>query len=303
MTLEEVIFDEAGKLGFAAIGIAGVAPAESFEIFGNWLEAGNAAGMDFLKRNPALRADIRHVMPEVKSVITVAARYPVNMAPGHGFSTCFRGVDYHMAIRKKLFQLADCINTITAVSTRICVDSAPVIEREWAIRSGIGWRGKQGQIVNPNHGCCLLIGELMISRELQSTAPLQNQCGSCRLCIDACPTKALAEDGMIDCRKCLSYMTIEHKDDIPETLHGPMGQTLFGCDICTAICPWNKLRRDNIMPDFRERPMPDAEEIMAMTDVEFKLRFKDTNVYRTGLIRLQRNAVIVLRNRPNHSAM
>jgi len=287
---------EARRLGFVAAGIASVGPAESIAVFRKWIDEGNAAGMEFLKRNIQQRSDIRSVMPEVKSVIVVAARYPLNPQPGRGFACYSRGKDYHIVIRDKLSLLAEFARKEITSTRRICVDSAPVIEREWAIRAGIGWQGKQGQIVNPEWGCCLMIGELLVSIDLKPSERLPNQCGTCRKCIDACPTGAVTGQGLIDCRKCLAYLTIEHKGEIPEDIHRKMGQTLFGCDICTAICPWNKQGTELIMPEFIGDQMPNAEQILAMSEDEFKTRFKESSVLRTGLSRLQRNARVAMKN-------
>jgi len=296
MSIETSILTEARRIGFVTAGIASVGPAESIEVFRKWLEAGNAAGMEFLKRNINQRADIRNIMPEVKSVIVVAARYPVNPEPGIGFASYCRGKDYHNAIRDKLALLAEFIRKELASTGRICVDSAPVIEREWAIRAGIGWQGKQGQIVNPQWGCCLLIGELLVNVDLKPSERLSNQCGICRKCVDACPTRAIAGEGLIDCRKCLAYLTIEHKGEIPADIHAAMGQTLFGCDRCTAVCPWNKPGTGSVMPDFLWQEMPDVKEILAMSEDQFQTRFKESSVLRTGLARLKRNAQIALKN-------
>lgn len=293
-TIEQSILDKARQLGFVAAGIALVAPSDAYGPFSRWLESGQAAGMDFLKRSAPLRADIRNVVPEAKSVIVVAARYPANQAPGSGFSTCSRGVDYHLVIREKLSQLATHTREITEVVTRICVDSTPVLEREWAVRAGIGWQGKQGQIVHPEYGCCITLGELVVSISLEPSNPIPNQCGTCRRCLDACPTQAIAEGRLIDCRRCIAYLTVEEKGEIPKDLQPLMGQALFGCDFCTAACPWNKPGLENIMPEFHEQVTPTPGELLTMAKSEFKKRFKTSAFLRTGLARLQRNAALAL---------
>lgn len=295
MSLEQKIVNEAERMGFAAAGIAAVGPSETYDIFKNWIASGHAANMDFLGRHCLPRSDPRNIAREAKSLIAVAARYPVNPRPGEGFSCYARGMDYHVVLRKKLEKLAEFINGKTRIQTaRICVDSAPILEREWAARAGIGWRGKQGQIVNPRFGCCLLLGELLIDIELAPSLRIPDQCGTCGKCLDACPTNALSEDGLVSAGTCISYLTIEHKGEIPTTIHRQMGESLFGCDICTAVCPWNRFGNDRVMPELRERPMPSAEECRSMTEKEFEQRFNRTPVYRTGLQSLQRNAEIAL---------
>ena len=296
MSLENAILTEARQLGFIATGIATAGPAENLDLFNKWLRDGNSADMAFMERSQHVRTDVRNVMPEVRSIIVAAARYATNKEPGKGFSTYARGMDYHIVIRNKLSLLSDFIKKQPGISTRICVDSVPLFEREWAVRAGIGWRGKQGQIVNPAAGCCLSIGVLLLNIELAPSLPCTNQCGNCRLCMDACPTGAILDDGLIDCRRCIAYLTIEHKGDIPQEFHKTIGKSLFGCDICTAVCPWNVQDNDGIISEFKERQMPNAEEILAMSKEEFTSRFKDSTVFRTGLERLKRNAALVQGN-------
>jgi len=298
VTIEEDIIGKAQELGFAAAGIAVAAPSETMRVYRKWIAEGYAADMDYLKCHTALRSDPRKLAPGAKSVIATAARYPASGEPGAGFSTYARGQDYHVVLRQKLRQLADYIKGRAKISTaRICVDSAPILEREWAVRAGIGWRGKQGQIVNPKLGCCLLLGELLVGIELRSSARLPNRCGTCRRCLDACPTGAVKEDGLLDPRECISYLTIEHKGSIPADIRPRLGEALFGCDMCTTVCPWNRFGNDLVMPELSERPMPGAAECINLTEQEFGKRFKDSVVLRTGPLRLSRNAAIALGNR------
>ena len=295
--LETRIADEAQRLGFAAVGFAKAGPANSMEIFETWLAGGFAAGMAFLHRNKELRSNPQALAPGARSIVVAAARYPVNPEPGSGFAMHARGSDYHTLLREKLEQLAAFINAEKPLSVaRIGVDSAPILDREWAIAAGLGWRGRQGQIVNAELGCCLLLGELLVDLDLEPTPPVPNQCGDCRLCVEACPTGALSGDGLVDARKCISYLTIEHKGDIPAELQPKLGGALFGCDLCTAVCPWNRFGNDEVMPELQPRPMPSGEACLEMMAVEFKHRFKDTVVHRAGLARLQRNAAIAVAN-------
>jgi epoxyqueuosine reductase len=294
---ETQIMAEAARLGFAAAGIAEAGPAQSIAVFRKWVAEGRAAGMDYLSRHDAIRADTRRLEPWARSIVVVAARYPVNERPGFGFSTYAGGLDYHIALRAKLLDLAARVRQLfPAAQARACVDSTPLLERELAIRAGIGWRGKQSQVVNAKMGCCLFLGELLLDIGLSSSQPVPNRCGRCRLCVDACPTGAIGEDGLIDARKCISYLTIEHKAAIPEHLQALLGEAVFGCDLCTAVCPWNRFGADCVMPEFRGQDMPDAAAIRALDRVRFRERFRHTAAYRTGLQRLQRNAAIALRN-------
>jgi epoxyqueuosine reductase len=297
MSPEQIILDESIRIGFVSAGIATAGPSKTAGIFEKWLQDGNAAEMEYLKRNLLIRSDIRKLMPEAKSIIIVAASYPLNTSPGKGFSSLARGKDYHSVMRDKLTHLMTFTKKEFNVNiARICVDSAPVLERELAILAGIGWRGKQGQVVNPRFGCCLVLGELLLDIELQPTVEIANQCGTCRKCLDACPTGAISGDGFLNCRKCISYLTIEHKGEIPRESQSLIGKTVFGCDICTAVCPWNSIANDRIMPELESRELPDVTEILEMSKDGFNQRFKDTTIQRTGLERLKRNASIALRN-------
>ncbi|MBN2302787.1 MAG: tRNA epoxyqueuosine(34) reductase QueG [Lentisphaerae bacterium] len=298
MTLEEEIMAEAKRLGFADAGIAVAAQSETISIFDSWLNNGLAGNMTFLKKHRHIRSDIRNLLPDAKSVIVVAARYPTNPAPGTGFATYARGRDYHTVIKAKLKLLSKFISSRTdSTAHRACVDSAPVLEREWAVRAGIGWLGKQGQVISPNAGCCILLGELLVDIELKPSQRLESRCNSCRLCIEACPTGALQEDGHVNSQLCISYLTIEHRGDIPGSLRKKMGQSLFGCDFCTSVCPWNTKGQNMILDELSGQIMPTPEECMAMTENDFETRFMDSAVLRTGLKQLRRNAFIATDNR------
>ena len=290
-SLTDQVLAQARELGFVAAGVAAAAPSETISHYRRWLESGYAADMAYMARHADLRADPRLLTPGMASVIVVAARYPVNPDCSRGFSMYARGRDYHDVLRDKLGLLADFLHARAPLKVRrICVDSAPLLEREWAVRAGVGWRGRQGQIVNPDAGCCLLLGALLVDAPLDASAACPNQCGTCRRCLDACPTGALCEDGLLDARKCISYLTIEHKGEIPEELRCAVRGRLFGCDACTAVCPWNQRGEDRVMPELASVPMPDAAEILAMPEAEFARRFSGTAIARTGLNRLQRNA-------------
>lgn len=297
--MTEEIKAKALELGFAAVGFAPAAQAESIAIYRAWLSKGYAGNMAYLERHAPLKEHPANFVPGVKSIIAVAARYPVNPAPQEGgFSTYARGLDYHDVIRAKLRQLSAFIDEELAPPSskqarplrRICVDSAPLLEREWALRAGIGWRGKQGQIISPVAGATILLGFLLTDLELKPSSQQENRCGNCRLCLGSCPTGALPGSSEVDARRCLSYLTIEpgaeFPADMPHNLHG----RIFGCDSCTAVCPWNRKATAPLMPELMQTaPLPDAAKILSMTEDAFKERFKGTAVYRTGLQHLQQN--------------
>jgi epoxyqueuosine reductase len=297
MTIEQEISDEALRLGFAAIGYAAAGPSETFSIYKQWLESGRAAGMQYLERNCAPRSDPRELAPWAKTIVVVAARYPSNKDPGKGIAAYAQGLDYHDVIRSKLEQLLEFVKTRRPeCHARICVDSAPLLEREWAVRAGIGWRGKQGQIVNAKNGCCILLGELLLDFELEPSSRVENQCGDCNKCVTVCPNGALADDGLVDARRCISYLTMEHKGAFTKEEQGFVGQSLFGCDVCTAICAWNRFGEENVMPEFLGGALPETCECLSMTAQDFDRHFKNTPVFRIGLERLKRNAAAVEEN-------
>ncbi len=284
------------ELGFAAVGIAEAGASRSVAEQRDWLRQGYAGEMKYLERHAPLKTSPENVAQGVRSIIAVAARYPTNPNPGRGFSTYARGQDYHDVIRKKLRELSEGIHKIQPLKLhRVCVDSAPLAEREWAMRAGIGWQGKQGQLVNPTVGCCMLLGFLLVDIALEPSQPLENRCGNCSLCLDACPTGAALGDAKVDARRCLSYLTIEPGAVATPELQKSFGGALFGCDCCTAVCPWNQKATAPIMPELQESaPLPDAAEIMRWNDEDFRQRFKGTPVFRTGLAHLQKNAELAV---------
>lgn len=294
---ESDIASEARRLGFAAIGFAQAGESCSGPVLEQWLEHGYAGGMDYLRRHAPLRRHPAVVAPAVRTVIAVAARYPVNPQPGDGFCMTARTRDYHEVIREKLRLLAAFIRCRTPLQgARICVDSAPLPEREWALRAGLGWLGRQGQLIVPGAGACTVLGFLLADVDLQPSDPIENRCGDCRLCVERCPTRAILPDGRLDARRCISYLTIEHRGDIPPDLQVAMGRSLFGCDICTACCPWNRSATVPVMPELEPdgQVPPDATTVAAMTPDTFTARFRGTAVKRTGLDLLRRNALIAL---------
>jgi len=297
MNLKKTIIDKAKHIGLEITGSAILSEPKSSDIFHKWLDKGYCAGMSYLRRGEEPRNNPELILAGAKSVIVSALKYPVNTNPSSGFSTYARGMDYHIVMKNKLFLLADFIRKILpSAKTRVCVDSAPVFEREWAVRAGIGWIGKQGQIINPLLGACFFLGEIFLDIELEPSEPLKNMCGDCRLCVEACPARAIMKNSTVNANLCVSYLTVEHDGNIPEKQHTVMESILYGCDRCTAVCPWNRKRDTAIPPEFKEQTMPTAEEILDMTETEFKERFKDSAVLRSGLNRLKRNASIALAN-------
>ncbi len=299
MQLEAFIQEEAKRLGFAAVGFAPVGPSRTFARFRKWLARDYAGEMSYLSGNTEIRSHPSRLAPYAKSVIMVAAAYPSTRRSEY-WSNYVRGDDYHVVLRLKLKHLEQVIRERVAVplQARICVDTAPLLEREWACRAGLGWIGRQGSLVHPALGCCLFLGALLVNLELEASPPIASQCGDCRLCLEACPAGAIQPDGLVDARRCIAYLTIEHKGNIPESLRSCIGSSLYGCDRCTSVCPRNCQATDFVMPEFRgsDQPRPAPKTCLAMTAAEFEIHFAGTAVQRIGLQRLQRNARIVLNN-------
>ena len=257
----KLIREEALRLGFDS---CGVAKAEQLDDdarrLEKWLGKGYNSGMEYMARNFDLRIDPRKLVPGAKSVITLLLNYyPAQQQSGEvpKVAKYAWGADYHFVIREKLNQLLEFITTnIGAVDGRGFVDSAPVLERSWAVKSGLGWVGKNGNLLNRNIGSFFFIATLITDLELIADPPFTtNHCGTCTRCMDECPTQAIVSPAEIDAGKCISYLTIELKDAlIPSEFHGKMEGWMFGCDICQDVCPWNRFSKPNTEPHFMPIP-------------------------------------------------
>lgn len=302
MKFEDFIREQAHELGFGAVGFARAAPSRSAEVFQKWLEKKHCADMHYLKRHAALRSDPRNLEPLAKSMIVVGARYPseqINCA----ISNYARGADYHHVLKLKLAELSEtlakkCGGEKTSNIGRICVDSDPLSEREWAVRAGIGWIGKQGSVVNPEMGCCFFLGELLVNIEIEPSREIPPQCGDCDLCLKACPTGAIKPGNLMDARRCISYLTIEQKGKINPEIASCFGCSVFGCDRCTSVCPWNQRGKTPIMPEFDVSPCAalSLENLSALDKIGFQKMFRNTPVERIGFERVARNVKIALAN-------
>lgn len=245
MDLKRHIIDHARRLGFDHVGFAAAdaLPAEPLDA---WLDQGFHGTMQYMNNHRAMRLDPRVMLPGARSLIVVAVNYYTPFEPAIApdqacISRYAWGDDYHLLIRKRLKSLLAYIHDLVpTVEGRLCVDSAPVLEKAWAVRAGIGWMGKHSCIISPRLGSWIFLGELITNLELAADTAVQDRCGSCRLCLQACPTGAIVAPAVIDSRRCLSYLTIEHKGEIPAPYRPALGNRIFGCDICQQVCPWNQ---------------------------------------------------------------
>ena len=262
-----------------------------------WLNQGHHGSMSYMERHFDKRLDPRLLVPGAKSVVSLLLNYHTDKkqtdpkAPK--ISSYAYGTDYHFVIKEKLKELMQIIHReIGEVNGRVFVDSAPVMDKAWAAKSGLGWLGKNTNLISKQVGSFFFIAELIIDLELDYDAPVTDHCGSCTACIDACPTDALLQPYQIDGSKCISYLTIELKENIPTEFKGQMGNWAFGCDVCQTVCPWNRFATPHNEPAFEpheELLNLTKSEWQEMTSVIFNKVFKNSAVKRTKFEGLKRN--------------
>jgi epoxyqueuosine reductase len=288
---------KAHELGFLACGVAraGFLEQEAPRLE-QWLRQGKQGSMAYMANHFDLRLDPRKLVPGAKSVISLAYNYftpPRQEDPAAPkISTYAYGRDYHKVVKKRLKPLMDLIVArFGNVAMRAFVDSAPVLEKAWAQRAGVGWLGKHTNIIRQGAGSWFFLCEIILDLELEPDAPATDHCGTCRRCIDACPTDAITPYG-VDGARCISHLTIELKDAIPEEFAGRMNNWAFGCDICQQVCPWNRFSTPHQEPEFMPRHgllELSADEWHGMTEAVFERLFEGSAVKRTKFVGLQRN--------------
>ncbi|HEX9929629.1 MAG TPA: tRNA epoxyqueuosine(34) reductase QueG [Pyrinomonadaceae bacterium] len=310
-TLTQKIKEKALEIGFHKVGVA---RAETLlrerEYLENWLERGFHAEMRWMEREPEKRADPQHLLENAKSVISVALNYFTphkhDQSPENGKVSRYAwGDDYHDVLKEKLRELSNFIREICpTINMKICVDTAPVMDKAWAQRAGLGWIGKHSNLITREYGSWVFLGEILLDIELEYDAPeTQDFCGSCTACLDACPTNAIVEPRVIDSNRCISYQTIELRDErlsdeIAENLNG----WLYGCDICQDVCPWNRFEKptEEIRFEPRENNVsPDLNEIANLAHENYVERFRRSAMKRAKLAGLQRNARTLLSKAKN----
>jgi epoxyqueuosine reductase len=295
----QMIKDEALRLGFMQCGIAraGFLEEEAPRLE-NWLKDQHHGQMAYMENHFDKRLDPRLLVDDAKSVISLTLNYfpSEKQADPHApkISKYAYGADYHTVIKEKLFLLLNFINeNIGAVSGRAFVDSAPVLDRAWAKRAGIGWVGKNSNIISKKSGSFFFLAELIVDLDLVYDEPFQtDHCGTCTKCIDACPTDAILSPFVIDANKCISYLTIELKEEIPKSFDKQMDNWMFGCDICQDVCPWNRFSAPHKEPAFQPNEnllQMKREDWMDITEDVFKHIFKNSAVKRTKFKGLTRN--------------
>lgn len=300
------------EAGFDLAGIASLStPPPDLGKLDAWMQAGYHASMAWIPKQRDKRLDPTLVLPNAKSMLCVALIYNTahpyaSEEPGQArISRYAWGDDYHDLMDKKLAALEQALHQAfgPALSSRHYSDTGPVSEKAWAAAAGLGWVGKHTNLINQDKGSWFFLGEILLDLELQPDPPVADLCGTCTRCLDACPTQAFPQAGVLDANKCLSYLSIEHKGPIPQEYQAAMGLNLYGCDICQDVCPWN--RQHLIGPQsapFEPRPglQPvDLDAIEALDQAGFAARFKGSAIKRAKLAGLQRNAAIVRKNLSN----
>lgn len=302
----------AHEAGFEIVGICDARPAETLGFYQRWLDAGYAGEMDYLRRSVELRQSLEAILPEAKSVLAVGLNYyqPLPRRPGYPLIARYAlGRDYHRVIRTRLARLARQADAeIGSLRARACVDSAPMLEREYAQRAGLGWFGKNSCLIHSRKGSWFVLGFLLLDWELPVDAPDLGGCGTCQLCIDACPTGAIKElkgRWAVDARECISYLTIEHRGEFTEEQARKVGEWTVGCDVCQEVCPFNRARDHQperaaltAEPDFlRQRTWPALEKLVQISEEAWDELTRGSATRRPGWEGLRRNARANLANR------
>jgi epoxyqueuosine reductase len=310
-SIKEEIVREAVALGFDAVRVtraeAGPAPGEAL---GAFLAAGHHGEMAWLEARRDWRADPAALWPQAKSVIVLGLNYGPQDDPlavlaqrGDGaISVYARGDDYHDVVKKKLKALGGVIAQRFKAEVKVFVDTAPVMEKPLAARAGMGWQGKHTNLVSRDFGSWLFLGAVFTTLELEPDAAEEDHCGSCRNCLDVCPTKAFPAPYRLDARRCISYLTIENPGPIPLEFRAAIGNRIYGCDDCLAVCPWNKFAataREMALQAREGLKAPKLAELAALDDAAFRALFRKSPVKRIGRARFLRNVLIAIGNSGN----
>lgn len=306
MTLTEQIKTKALELGFHKIGIATAeALSEEGDRLQEWLARGYQASMQWMEKNTEKRIDPRNIVRDAQSVISVAVNYytPFQHRSANDEGKISRyawGDDYHDIVTERIQLLFDCIKQMEpAMEGRYYVDTGPVMDKVWAAKAGIGWQGKHTNLITKEYGSWVFLGEIITNLKLDADTPMEDFCGSCTACIDACPTDAIREPYIVDSNKCISYLTIEHRGQIAESLGRNFEQWVYGCDICQDVCPWNRFQQESGVKEFQPREWnknPQLEELQNISQEEFIRRFKGSPIKRTKREGIIRNAAVVQKN-------
>ena len=305
--LKQAIKDKARQLGFILAGVTSSEPPAHYNVFENWLNQNMHGTMDYLAedRSRIRRADPEQILPECKSILVLAIPYNPPLPTGEGgvrVASYALGDDYHDILPQKLQAIVTFIEEQLGhpIPNRYYTDSGPILERELAQRAGLGWIGKNSMLINPLAGSTFFLAEILLGIELEpDDAFATDQCGTCTRCITACPTQCILPNRTLDARRCISYLTIENKVDIPEDLRPQIGNWVFGCDICQQVCPWNRFSQPSD-PAFEPKiPLPVLASDLLLSSVGFNQRFRKSPVKRARRRGYLRNLAVVIGNTGN----
>jgi epoxyqueuosine reductase len=307
--LEVTLAEKAKELGFSAFGVAHAdAAPKSRERLRQWLDEGCHGDMLWMEETAERRGSPAGLWPEVRSVISLGMSYapsadPLALAsePSRGrISVYAQGADYHDVVKKALKALARWLVEVADCELKVFVDTAPVMEKPLAEAAGLGWQGKHTNLVSRSDGSWLFLGAIYTTLELHPNVPHRAHCGSCSACLDACPTNAFPAPFRLDARRCISYLTIEHKGPIPHEFREAIGNRIYGCDDCLAVCPWNRFadtaRRHHAFVPRAELAAPNLADLLALDDPGFRRVFSGSPIKRIGRNRMVRNAAIAAGN-------
>ena len=311
MSPRDDIINEANSLNFAAVGMCKPDQLSNAKKYlGEFLDSGQYGDMAWMLEKADRRGDPHVLWPEVNSIIMLGMNYGPDKNPLEleknkdegDISVYARGKDYHDVFKKRLKQLARFIHATYGEDVKVFVDTAPVMEKPLAALAAIGWQGKHTNLVSRDFGSWMFLGAIYTTLELEPDTPHADHCASCSSCLDVCPTKAFTAPYKLDARRCISYLTIEHKGHIDEEFRKPMGNHIYGCDECLSVCPWNKFAKTSSEQAFRAKnhlKNPKLTELLTLDDAEFRTFFQGSPIKRTGRDRFIRNALIAAGNSGN----
>jgi len=295
----EIVIEKAKQVGFDLVGFAKADELKNeSKNLKEWLDKDYQAGMDYMERNFEKRKDVKQILPQAKSVISLGLNYYTpdqysNDKIKGKVSRYAWGKDYHLVIWSMLDELEAELKQFDPKFESISyVDTGPVMDKAWAVQAGIGWLGKHTNVINREIGSWFFIANIITNYEFNYSVPIPDFCGTCTACIDACPTSAIVQEYVVDANKCISYLTIENKQEISEEFKGKFDNWLFGCDICQDVCPWNqKFPIETLIKDFHPKHKElNIDEVIEMSEEEFKIKFKTSPIKRAKLNGLKRNA-------------
>jgi epoxyqueuosine reductase len=307
--VKSAVFQRALQLGFDDCRFTTANPPDHAAQFQSWLQDGRHGQMEYLARNAHKRIDPALVLHAAKTIITLAVSYTTPLSAGDSgeIARYARYGDYHDVLGRRLKELAAFVNALADGARSLWyVDTGPLLERDLAQRAGLGFIGKHTNLINRKLGNWIFLAEIITTLEFEADAPEKNRCGSCLRCLEACPTAAITAPFQLDARRCISYLTIELKGAIPEELRPLMGNRIYGCDDCLAVCPWNRFAREGAIMRAHFRPdlaAPDLVELLSLDEAAFERRFAGTPIRRAKRRGLLRNVCVALGNSGDEAAL